>query len=166
MNVKHAGKILAACATAAVTLAMAGVADAQLSAAYPAGKGLFDAQCAVCHQAGGRGQDGLAPPLTEYPGKYATLAQGRAQLTATLLHGMFGEITVRDKRYNFKMPSFASASDEDLAQVLNYIVFDLNAQHGDAKPFTAAEIRAARTQAMDGAAVHAQRAVVTKGLGL
>lgn len=50
--------------------------------------------------------------------------------------------------------------------MLNYVVFDLNAKRGAAKPFTAAEIRAARAQAMDGAAVHAQRAVVTKGLGL
>ena len=62
-----------------------------------------------------------APPLTEYPGKYATAETGRAQLVATLLHGMFGEIKVRDKHYNFKM-SFASASDDDIAHVLNYVV--------------------------------------------
>ena len=43
--------------------------------------------------------------------------------------------------------------------------FDINAQHGDAKPFTAADIRAARAKAMDGTAVHAQREVVIKGLG-
>ncbi|WP_347469378.1 c-type cytochrome [Burkholderia stagnalis] len=166
MKGKHAGKVLAACVAAAASLTMPGIGHAQQGARYAAGKGLFDAQCAVCHQAGGRGQDGLAPPLTEYPGKYATLAQGRAQLVATLLSGMFGEIKVRDKTYNFKMPSFAGTSDEDLAQVLNYVVFDLNAKHGAAKPFTADEIRAARPQATDGAAVHAQRAVVTKGLGL
>ncbi|MBU9375821.1 cytochrome c [Burkholderia multivorans] len=156
----------AACMTAAAAFAWPGAAGAQQAVHYPAGKSLFDAQCAVCHQAGGKGQDGLAPPLTDYPGKYATVEQGRAQLVATLLHGMFGEIAVRDKHYNFKMPSFASASDDDIAHVLNYIVFDLGAQHGDAKPFTAAEIRAGRAKEMDGAAVHAQRAAVTKGLGL
>lgn len=79
---------------------------------------------------------------------------------------MFGEIKVHDKRYNFKMPSFASASDDDIAHVLNYVVFDLDAQHGNAKPFTAADIRTARAKEMDGTAVHAQRAVVIKGLGL
>ncbi|PCE32416.1 c-type cytochrome [Burkholderia ubonensis] len=166
MSVKHAGKILAVCMAAVASFAAPGLARAQQAAHYPAGKSLFDAQCAVCHQAGGKGLDGLAPPLTEYPGKYAMAAQGRAQLVATLLHGMFGEIKVHDKSYNFKMPSFAGASDDDIAQVLNYVVFDLNAQHGDAKPFTPADIRAARAQALDGAAVHAQRAVVTKGLGL
>ncbi|WP_175731374.1 c-type cytochrome [Burkholderia ambifaria] len=163
MKVMRAGKIVVACVAA---VALPGFAGAQQSVHYPAGKSLFDAQCAVCHQAGGKGQDGLAPPLTEYPGKYATADAGRAQLVATLLHGMFGEISVHDKRYNFKMPSFASASDDDIANVLNYVVFDLNDKHGDAKPFTAADVRAARAKEMDGTAVHAQRAVVTKGLGL
>jgi mono/diheme cytochrome c family protein len=156
-------------AATALTVAAAGVsgtAFAQQSVHYPAGKSMFDAQCAVCHQAGGKGQDGLAPPLTDYPGKYAGTAAGRQQLTATVMHGMFGEIKVNDKTFNFKMPSFASASDEDLAQVLNYIVFDLNAKHGNVKPFIASDIKAARAQPMDGSAVHAQRAVVTKSLGL
>jgi mono/diheme cytochrome c family protein len=165
MKTNHVGKIAAACIAAAASFATAGVAHAQ-TIHYPAGKSTFDAQCAVCHQAGGKGQDGLAPPLTEYPGKYSTTAQGRAQLTSTVVHGMFGEIKVNDKSYNFKMPSFASASDEDLAQVLNYVVFDLNAKHGDAKPFTAADIKAARAQTMDSSAVHSQRAAVVKGLGL
>lgn len=167
MKVNYAGKLAASVAVCVAVAAMfaAEAAHAQ-TVHYPAGKSTFDAQCAVCHQAGGKGQDGLAPPLTEYPGKYSTTSQGRAQLTSTVVHGMFGEIKVHDKSYNFKMPSFASASDEDLAEVLNYVVFDLNSQHGDAKPFTAADIKAARAQTMDSAAVHTQRAVVTKGLGL
>ncbi|WP_423762375.1 c-type cytochrome [Burkholderia sp. NLJ2] len=166
MKVKQAGKIVVACVATAAAIALPGIAGAQQAVHYPAGKSLFDAQCAVCHQAGGKGQDGLAPPLTEYPGKYAAAEAGRAQLVATLLHGMFGEIKVHDKSYNFKMPSFASASDDDIAHVLNYVVFDLNAQHGNAKPFTAADIRTARAKEMDGTAVHAQRAVVITGLGL
>ncbi|SDR52873.1 Cytochrome c [Burkholderia orbicola] len=166
MKVKQAGKRIVACMAAATAFAFPAAAHAQEAVHYPAGKSLFDAQCAVCHQAGGKGQDGLAPPLTDYPGRYAAAEAGRAQLIATLLHGMFGEIEVHDKRYNFKMPSFASASDDDIAHVLNYVVFDLNARHGDARPFTAADIRAARAKQMDGTAVHAQRAVVIKGLGL
>ncbi|RQU39212.1 cytochrome c [Burkholderia cenocepacia] len=166
MKVKQAGKGVVACMAAVAAFALPAAADAQETVHYPAGKSLFDAQCAVCHQAGGKGQDGLAPPLTDYPGKYAAAEAGRAQLIATLLHGMFGEIEVHDKRYNFKMPSFASANDDDIAHVLNYVVFDLNARHGDAKPFTAADIHAARAKQMDGTAVHAQRAVVIKGLGL
>lgn len=134
---------------------------------FPAGKTTFDARCAVCHQAGGKGQDGLAPPLTAYPGHYAASAQGRHQLPDTVLHGMYGEIRVADKTYNFKMPNFDSLSDDELAQVLNYVVFDLSgSSHGAAKPYTAAEIKAARAKAMDAGAVYAQRAAVTKALGL
>jgi mono/diheme cytochrome c family protein len=155
-----------ACLAAAASITMANIAHAQQAAHFPAGESLFGAHCAVCHQAGGKGQDGLAPPLTEYPGKYATLAQGRVQLTATLVHGMFGEIKVHDKSYNFKMPSFAKLSDEDLAQVLNYVVFDLNLSHGGEKGFTAAEIHTTRAQSLDPAAVHTQRAALTKELGL
>lgn len=165
MNVKDFRTIKLAC-VAAMSIATLNVAHAQQAARFPVGASLFATNCAVCHQAGGKGQDGLAPPLTDYPGKYSTTAPGRTQLTATVVHGMFGEIKVHDKSYNFKMPSFASMSDDDLAQLLNYVVFDLNPQHGSAKPFTAAEIHATRAQSLDGAAVHAQRAVVTKGLGL
>nr|WP_227875542.1 MULTISPECIES: cytochrome c [Paraburkholderia] len=133
---------------------------------FPAGKATFDARCAVCHQAGGKGQDGLAPPLTSYPGRYAASAQSRHQLPDTVLHGMYGEIRVADKTYNFKMPNFDSMSDDELAQVLNYVVFDLNGSHGPAKPFTAAEIKDARAKPMDASAVYSQRASVTKALGL
>jgi len=133
---------------------------------YPGGKSTFDGKCAVCHQAGGKGMDGLAPPLVEYPGKYAGSADGRAQLGHTVLYGMFGPIKVKEKSYNFKMPSFASLSDEEIADVLNYVVFDLNAQHGSAKPFDVAEVKAWRAGPLDQTAVHQRRDAVVKGLGL
>ncbi|KVR37000.1 c-type cytochrome [Burkholderia multivorans] len=166
MKVKHAGRGSIIGGMYVALYVWSGAALAQQAVHYPAGKTLFDAQCAVCHQAGGNGQDGLAPPLTEYPGRYATTEKGRAQLAATLLNGMVGEVNVRDKRYDFRMPSFAAANDDDIAQVLNYVVFDLNAKHGKAKPFTATDIRVARGKPMEGAAVRAQREIVTKELGL
>nr|WP_244158646.1 cytochrome c [Caballeronia fortuita] len=133
---------------------------------YPGGKSTFDGKCAVCHQAGGKGMDGLAPPLVEYPGKYASSSDGRAQLGHTVMYGMFGPIKVKEKSYNFKMPSFASLSDEEIADVLNYVVFDLNAQHGSAKPFDASEVKAWRAGPLDQTAVHQRREAVVKGLGL
>ncbi|ADG15656.1 cytochrome c class I [Paraburkholderia atlantica] len=143
----------------------AGAAFAQ-NVQYAPGKAFFDTRCAVCHQAGGKGQDGLAPPLTELPGHYATNAQGRTQLGLTVLNGMFGTIAIKDKSYNFKMPSFRGESDEDLANVLNYLVFDVSAKHAGAKPFTAAEVKALRATQMDGAQVRAHRDVALKSLGL
>jgi mono/diheme cytochrome c family protein len=144
-----------------------GVSVAQAQAVqYAGGKATFDGKCVVCHQAGGKGMDGLAPPLVEYPGKYAGTDEGRRHLGYTVLYGMFGPIKVKDKSYNFKMPSFASMSDDEIAEVLNYVVFDLNAQHGSAKPFDAAQIKALRANPVDGSAVHAQREGVVKSLGL
>lgn len=143
----------------------AGEAFAQ-SAQYAPGKAFFETKCAVCHQAGAKGQDGLAPPLTELPGRYASNAQGRTQLGLTVLNGMFGTIAIKDKSYNFKMPSFRGESDEDLANVLNYLVFDVDAKHAGAKPFTAAEVKALRATEMDGAQVRAHRDVALKSLGL
>jgi mono/diheme cytochrome c family protein len=144
---------------------LAGEASAQ-NVQYAPGKAFFDTKCAVCHQAGGRGQDGLAPPLTELPGRYAANPEGRKQLGLTVLNGMFGQIAVKDKTYNFKMPSFRGESDEDLASVLNYLVFDANAKHAGAKPFTAAEVKALRATQMDGAQVRTHRDVALKSLGL
>jgi len=152
-------------AIAALALAAAAQVPAQ-TVHYPGGKGTFDGKCAVCHQAGGKGMDGLAPPLVDYPGRYAGASDGRAQLGHTVLYGMFGPIKVKDKTYNFKMPSFATLSDAEIADVLNYVVFDLNAEHGGAKPFDAAEIHALRANALDASAVHRQRDAVVKGLGL
>jgi mono/diheme cytochrome c family protein len=143
----------------------ASFAEAQ-AVQYAGGKTTFDGKCVVCHQAGGKGMDGLAPPLVEYPGKYAGTDEGRRHLGHTVLYGMFGPIKVKDKSYNFKMPSFASMSDAEIAEVLNYVVFDLNAQHGSAKPFDAEQIKALRASPIDGSAVHAQRESVVKSLGL
>lgn len=144
-----------------------GVSVAQAQAVqYAGGKATFDGKCVVCHQAGGKGMDGLAPPLVEYPGKYAGTDEGRRHLGYTVLYGMFGPIKVKEKTYNFKMPSFASLSDAEIADVLNYVVFDLNAAHGNAKPFDAAQIQALRANPVDGSAVHRQRESVVKSLGL
>lgn len=160
---KTASVLMAALAAGAMSLASGTFAQ---TVHYPGGKSTFDGKCAVCHQAGGKGMDGLAPPLVEYPGKYAGSPDGRAQLGHTVMYGMFGPIKVKEKSYNFKMPSFASLSDEEIADVLNYVVFDLNAQHGSAKPFDAVEVKAWRAAPLDQTAVHQRRDAVVKGLGL
>ena len=73
---------------------------------YAEGGTIFQANCAVCHGAKGLGQPSLAPPLTSYPARYATIAEGRRQLAITVLNGMFGGIDVESKHYDFKMPEF------------------------------------------------------------
>ncbi|HIC7213657.1 c-type cytochrome [Burkholderia stabilis] len=137
-----------------------------VQAAHDAGRDVFAARCAVCHQAGGRGMDGLAPPLTTYPARYAALAEGRAQLVQTVLDGMFGDVTVDGKHYNFRMPSFAALSDTEIADVLNHVVFDLAAKPpGRVAPISASDVRAQRARPLDGAQVRERRAALLRMLG-
>jgi mono/diheme cytochrome c family protein len=136
------------------------------AARYPAGAGIFQANCAVCHGPKGAGQPSLAPPLTTYPARYASSVEGRRQLVLTVLNGMFGGIDVEHSHYDFKMPDFAHLDDAALAAVLNFVVFDLGHAAGETKPMAAEEIAAERSHPMDGSAVRAHRASVLAALGL
>lgn len=124
----------------------------------PEGVALFQTHCVVCHRAAGVGTPGLAPPLTTTPARLANTSEGRRQLIWTLLYGMFGEITVDDRRYNFKMPLFSKLNDDDLSLLLNYLVATVGGNQ-TATPFGAGEIGDERSRSLDGAAVHAHRAL-------
>jgi len=83
----------------------------------------------------------------------------------TVLYGMFGDITVEQKHYNFKMPEFSRLDDAALAAVLNYVVFDLSAAGADVKPIEPTEVASERGHALDGAAVRTHRAEVLQAIG-
>jgi mono/diheme cytochrome c family protein len=136
------------------------------ASAYPAGEATFQANCTVCHGPKGGGQPSLAPPLTTYPARYASIAEGRRQLAMTVLNGMFGAIDVDGKHFDFKMPQFDQLDDATLAAVLNFVVFDIGHAPKDTKPLTAAEIAAERSNPQDGTAVRQHRASVLALLGL
>jgi len=133
---------------------------------YPDGASVFQANCAVCHGAKGAGTPSLAPPITSYPARYATLDEGRKQLAMTVLNGMFGGIDVDQKHFDFKMPEFTQLNDAALASVLNFVVFDLAHAADGTKPLTAEEIAAERSHPVDGAAVREHRAKLLATLGL
>jgi len=162
-------------ATAAIVAVLAGAAIAGASRSlaadpveprYAEGGTIFQANCAVCHGAKGMGQPSLAPPLTSYPARYASIAEGRRQLAITVLNGMFGGIDVDSKHYDFKMPDFSQLDDAALAAALNFVVFDLSHAAESIKPLQPAEIAAERAHPMEGAAVREHRATVLAALGL
>ena len=162
-------------ATAAMVAALAGAALARTSLSlaadpleprYAEGGTIFQANCAVCHGAKGLGQPSLAPPLTSYPARYATIAEGRRQLAITVLNGMFGGIDVESKHYDFKMPEFSQLDDAALAAALNFVVFDLGHAAEGTKPLQPAEIAAERGKPMEGPAVREHRTKVLAALGL
>ena len=133
---------------------------------YAEGATVFQANCAVCHGAKGLGQPSLAPPLTSYPARYASIAEGRRQLAMTVLNGMFGGIDVEAKHYDFKMPDFSALDDAALAAALNFVVFDVGHAPEATKPLTPEEIAAERVHPLEGAAVREHRAKVLSALGL
>ena len=127
---------------------------------YAEGAATFQANCAVCHRANGAGNAGLAPPVIIDAPRFAQTSEGRRQLAMTVLYGMYGEITVGERRYNFKMPEFSRFDDATLAAVLNHVLFDLAHVDAGIAPIEAADLAHERAQVVDGAAVRAHRATV------
>jgi mono/diheme cytochrome c family protein len=130
------------------------------AAQFPEGAASFQENCAVCHGASGAGLPSLAPPLTSYPAHYAAAPEGRRQLAMTVLYGLFGEIAVEDKRFDFKMPDFARLDDATLAATLNFVVFGLAHAPASVTPLSPADIAAERAHPVDGAAVREHRKTV------
>jgi mono/diheme cytochrome c family protein len=145
---------------AGLVACVAGVAHADGEPRFADGAALFQANCAVCHRATGAGTPGLAPPLTSVAPRYVSTPEGRRQLAMTVLFGMYGDIVVDERHYNFRMPEFSQLDDTALAAVLNHVVFDLGHAPAAAAPLTAAEVAAERTHAVDGAQVREHRAEV------
>jgi len=92
---------------------------------YPMGAALFRNVCQACHGADGNGINGLAPPLNNSD----WVMGDKKRLAAVVLYGLNGPVTVNNKVYKVpevsgEMPGIASnpdISDEEVAQVLNYI---------------------------------------------
>jgi len=153
---------------AVVVLAAAGVLsgaaanadDAPAAPRFAEGAQTFLANCAVCHRATGVGQPGLAPPLTSYPARYIATAEGRRQLVLTALYGMFGEITVDERHFNFKMPDFSRFDDATLAAVLNFVVFDISHAAATEAPLQPEDVARERSAGLSGEAVRRHRAEV------
>lgn len=114
------GRRLSTVATfALVTLAASGPLRAD-------GAALYAAHCVACHQPDGNGAEGLAPPLAGVLAKRAKVVGGREYLAQVVVSGMVGTITSRGVKYNGNMPSAAALSDEELSEVLGYVLAKFN----------------------------------------
>lgn len=106
-------------------LAKAKSEAAEPSKEYPKGAALFRSVCQTCHGANGNGINNLAPPLN----KSDWVTGDKNRLIGVVLYGLSGPVKVGDKIYKSpeisgEMPGIASNSsfsDDDVAEVLNYI---------------------------------------------
>lgn len=119
-----------------MVLALGGIARA-------GGADIFNSNCIVCHQADGNGVPGMYPPLADSVGNYIATRQGRAYLVHVVSFGMTGAISVHGQYYDGVMQPWPKFGDDELAQVLNYVLTNFNAKllPKDFLPFTADEVR-------------------------
>lgn len=107
------------------------------------GQAVFNQVCAACHQPGGKGMAGLAPPLAGTLAPMLAHDEGRRYLAQVLVHGLSGRIVSQGQVFNLAMAPQAALSDAELAAVAGYLARDLNNSEGRGP--TAGDIAAART---------------------
>jgi mono/diheme cytochrome c family protein len=165
--VKELGSKTGKAAASPVALASPAAPAAGASTARADGKGIFVSNCAVCHQPDGKGAPGVYPPVADSVGRYLVLKDGRTYLIDVVSFGMGGKIDSGGDSYEGEMPPWQQLSDQDVADVLTYVVTGLNPKllPSDFKPISADEVKAERTKQLNSAAIHAERDSVIKELG-
>jgi nitrite reductase (NO-forming) len=83
-----------------------------------AGQQLFTGTCSVCHQANGEGLPGVFPPLA----KSSVIAEDPKRPVHILLHGLSGKLTVNGKEYNSVMPPMSQLNDDEVANIITYVL--------------------------------------------
>jgi nitrite reductase (NO-forming) len=80
------------------------------------GMEVYSANCTTCHMAEGEGVEGAFPPLakTDY-------LKDTKRAINIVLKGQEGEIKVNGKTYNVPMAALGHLSDQEVADVLNYV---------------------------------------------
>ena len=126
---------------AAVTSATKAAASGTLTGEdqIKAGQQLFGGTCSVCHQANGEGLSGVFPPLAK--SDYIAADPGRA--ISTVLRGLSGKVTVNGKEYNSVMPPMNQLNDDEVANILTYV---LNSWGNAGGRISADEVKKVRAQ--------------------
>jgi nitrite reductase (NO-forming) len=83
-----------------------------------AGQVLFAGTCSVCHQANGAGLPGVFPPLA----KSDYLAADVKRAIGFVLRGLTGKVTVNGQEYNSVMPPMTQLNDDEVANILTYVI--------------------------------------------
>jgi nitrite reductase (NO-forming) len=104
------------------------------------GKGVFMQTCFVCHQVNGEGIPGQIPPLA----KSDYMLADRFRAVRNILFGQTGEVVVNGKTYNGTMIPLNYLSDEDVANVVTYVI---NSFGNSGEAVKVEEVRRIRSEA-------------------
>lgn len=80
-----------------------------------AGKTLYQAHCANCHQADGKGLANLYPPID------AQYLKDTKSVARLIRFGSIQSVSIKGKHYTQKMPANTELKNLDIAQILTYI---------------------------------------------
>jgi mono/diheme cytochrome c family protein len=101
------------------------------------GEKVYIANCQSCHMPAGEGIPGVFPPLA----KSDYLMKDQKRAIRSVLHGVSGEITVNGQLYSMEMPGQEHLTDQEVADVLNFVQ---NSWGNKAKAIVPALIKAER----------------------
>lgn len=102
-----------------------------------AGEALYTGTCSVCHQTNGTGLPGVFPPLanSDY------LLEDRTRAMETVINGLSGPITVNGQDYNSVMPPMSQLNDDEIADILTYVLNAWDNGGGQVNPEDVTTIR-------------------------
>jgi nitrite reductase (NO-forming) len=102
-----------------------------------AGEIVFNQTCFACHQANGQGLPGVFPPLA----KSDYLMADARRAIGIVISGKQGEVEVNNVKYNQVMTP-QNLNDEQIANVLTFVMNSWGNEHDPITPDVVAEVRA------------------------
>jgi mono/diheme cytochrome c family protein len=113
--------------------------DNTLEQSIKRGEEVYNTNCATCHMQKGEGMEGSFPPLAK--ADFITKDKTGKKSIGVVLNGLDGEITVNGKKYNVPMTPLNYLSDQQIADVLNFV---RNSWGNKAKALTPEMVKAER----------------------
>ena len=104
------------------------------------GEQVYSANCQSCHMENGEGLVDSFPPLA----KSDFLLKDQKRAIGVVLHGLEGEVIVNGENYNMMMPAQNHLSDQEIADVLNFVQNSWGNKAKAVTPAQVKEIRAAK----------------------
>lgn len=101
------------------------------------GEQLYVKNCAVCHQTNAKGLTGAFPPLAESD----FIIDDPMKAVSVVINGLTGPVTVNGVEYNSVMPNLAYLSDEEIADVVTYVLNSFGNKGGEVLPEQVALVR-------------------------
>jgi nitrite reductase (NO-forming) len=103
-----------------------------------AGEALFNGTCSVCHQSNGAGIPNVFPPLA----KSDYLNADTVRAAGVVLNGLSGPVTVNGAVYDSVMPPMSQLNDDEVANILTYVMNSWGNSGGQLSAADVAKVRA------------------------